>query len=239
MTPSAFRTYFQSYADQVAAGTGLSAGLFLAQWAVETAYASAFAGSYNLGNITRGGASNGFVNYGSYAQFVNAQILLLHDVPYEGVLASAGKSLAEQCVALGSSPWDAGHYNNGGGPGSSLIAVLPLFGFSAEQIGDADLTPQEHAWLENVTNEVLEIKNELRGSGAYSKLDEILGLNGVSTAANPGALAQAEADLKSAIASIPAPQPGQAVDLSPVTAAIAALKAEVDDLHARVSKDLA
>ena len=148
MTPQQFQAAFQPYADEVAKGTGLSAGLFLAQWAVETAYASSFAGAFNLGNITRGGASNGFVNYGSYAQYAQAQILLLHDIPYEGVLAAAGKTLAEQCVALGASPWDAGHYNNGGGPGSSLIAVLPAFGLSAQSIGGLDLTPEEHTWLQ-------------------------------------------------------------------------------------------
>lgn len=143
MTPDNFRVAFQPYADQAAAGTGLSAELFLAQWAIETGYASSFAGWYNLGNISRGGASNGFVSYTSYAQFVNAEILLLHDIPYEGVLASAGKSIADQCKALGASPWDAGHYDNGGGPGSSLIAILPAFGLSAEQITGEPMTQAE------------------------------------------------------------------------------------------------
>lgn len=135
MTPPEFQLEFTPYAEQAANGTGLQPGLFLAQWAVETAYASVFAGTYNLGNITRGGASQGFVNYGSYAQFVDAEILLLHDAVYAPVLASVGSTLGNQCIALGASPWDAGHYDDGGGPGSSLIATLPLFGMSSEQLG--------------------------------------------------------------------------------------------------------
>jgi hypothetical protein len=153
MTPQQFQTYYLPYAQTAAQGTGLSPYLFLAQWSVETAYAEAFAGSHNLGNITRGGAQNGFVNYGSYGEFVQAEILLLHDIPYEGVLASGGKSLYDQCVALGESPWDAGHYSNGSGPGSSLIAVLPLFGLTEGDINP--MTAQEHQWLEFLFNDLI------------------------------------------------------------------------------------
>lgn len=149
MTPAQFQAAFTSYAEQAAAGTGLLPGLFLAQWAVETAYASSFAGTFNLGNITRGGSQFGFVNYGSYTQAVDAEILLLHDAPYAGVLAAAGADLGQQCIALGASPWDAGHYDNGGGPGSSLIATLPVFGMNINTTED-DMTDAQAAQLTQV-----------------------------------------------------------------------------------------
>ena len=137
MTPQQFEQAFLPYAQQAASGTGLLPGLFLAQWADETAYASSFAGSFNLGNIERG-PGLGFVDYGSYAQFVNAEILLLHTPTYASVLAAAPKSLGDQCVALGNSPWDAGRYV-GNAPynyaGGALVALLPVFGLSAHQGG--------------------------------------------------------------------------------------------------------
>ena len=128
MTPAQFVNTFLSEAQLCAAGTGLNPCLFLAQWADETGWGTsrAFSVCKNLAGINPfdGYADcDGYAQFSSYTQSAQAEVEVLHNGLYGGVLATAGQSFDTQARALGSSPWASGHYNNGGGPGSSLITI--------------------------------------------------------------------------------------------------------------------
>jgi hypothetical protein len=136
MTPQQFLDAYTNCAQQCAAGTGLEKLTLLAQWAFETGRLldpePGWAGApYNLGNI-RDASGTGFAQYASLDEFAQAAIWVFHNARpnlnlppsatnnyYWPVLAARG--VTAQIAALGASPWDAGHYDNGGGPGSALI----------------------------------------------------------------------------------------------------------------------
>jgi hypothetical protein len=132
----AFTDSYGQYADAVSAGTGIDRTALLIQWAVETNYGQQINNANNLGNIRCGPDS--FCQYASPSQFAGAAIFVWHNGFYPDVLAAAGMSLDVQLLAIGSSPWDAGHYDNGGGPGSSLLAIKSEFGGA-----DNDMTPEQ------------------------------------------------------------------------------------------------
>jgi hypothetical protein len=138
---TAFADSYGQYADAVSAGTGIDRTALLIQWAVETNYGQQINNANNLGNIRCGPDS--FCQYASPSQFVGAAIFVWHNGFYPDVLAAAGMSLDVQLLAIGSSPWDAGHYDNGGGPGSSLLAIKSEFIIG----GDNDLTPEQDQTL--------------------------------------------------------------------------------------------
>jgi hypothetical protein len=115
MTPAEFLATYQPAARELARLTGLEPDLFLAQWAVETGWATSWAGApFNLGNIECGPGV--FCRYGSLPEFVAAENAVLHQPNFTGVLDSKNTDLIEQMHALGLSPWDAGHYMNAGDP---------------------------------------------------------------------------------------------------------------------------
>jgi hypothetical protein len=126
---AAFEQSFGPVADAVAAGTGIDRTALLIQWAVETAYGQQINNQNNLGNIRCLHAGIwGFCQYGSLGEFAAEAIATWTwrggpGNPYAPVLATAGQPLEAQLRAIGASPWDAGHYDNGGGPGSSLLAI--------------------------------------------------------------------------------------------------------------------
>lgn len=115
----------------MAAGSGLRADALICQWGVETEWGNAIDNLNNLGNIrcVEGiPCVDGFSQFPSLDSFCATAILTWHNGEYPGVLASAGQPLRQQLLAIGASPWDAGHYDNGGGPGSSLIAAARKLG---------------------------------------------------------------------------------------------------------------
>jgi hypothetical protein len=114
-----FIAAYGACADQVSAGTGINRWALLVQWAVETATGAVVIG-YNLGNIRC--SSTTFCRYTSLDAFAHDAITTWHNGYYQGVLATAGQMMRNHLIAIGQSPWDAGHYNSGGGPGSSLIS---------------------------------------------------------------------------------------------------------------------
>jgi|SRR5215467_5030062 len=120
MTPQQFVATYLVTALEVKAGTGLDETTLLAQWADETAWSTSWAGApFNLGNIRCSPTT--FCRYSSLDEFAGACVATFHNGFYQNVLATAGQSIESQIAALGASPWSAGHYNSGGGPGSALI----------------------------------------------------------------------------------------------------------------------
>jgi len=151
MTPQEFLAAYTPTAQQVAAGTGLEQLVLLAQWAFETGRLldpePGWAGApNNLGNI-RDAAGTGFAQYASLNEFAQAAIFVFNNARpnlnlppsptnnyYFAVLAARG--VINQVTALGVSPWDAGHYDSGTGPGSALIPYcrrLTLFPMSVRR----------------------------------------------------------------------------------------------------------
>lgn len=225
MDPHTFANAYYPQAVEVSNGTGIDPFALLSQWAVETNWATEIYNENNLGNIrcVQGiPCVGGFSQFPSLEDFVQCAIATWHNGNYADVLASAGKPLNDQLIAIGKSPWDAGHYT-GKAPfnyaGGSLIAAM-------EEFMSVGTLPE--AWL-----------TQTKGL-----LDSYFGTGGAAQTAPYTA-----ASLMAAIKAIQSPPPA-IVDLSPVTSAIAALKAdvdaqlaaiksEVDAIKAKTDKDLA
>ncbi len=133
MTPQEFVDKYLPIAEQVQSRLGFnSPKLFLAQWALETGWgSSSLCTQYNnLAGINYNGvacyrAPGGFAGYQNLTNFVTGylHVITLDGWGYPAVLATKDGPFEEQCIALGKSDWAASHYNDGGGPGSSLIAT--------------------------------------------------------------------------------------------------------------------
>ena len=144
MTPADFAHTYRPEAIEVETATGIEADVLLAQWGVETGWGSAINNRNNLGNIRCFGGwpcAGGFAQFASLNDFVSAAVQTWHNGYYAAVLAAVGP--AAQLRAIGASAWDAGHYNNGGGPGSSLLAAC-------QEI--VDVTPEQDTILRQTFN---------------------------------------------------------------------------------------
>jgi hypothetical protein len=130
VTPDEFAVTYRPEADEVSAGTGIDAEVLLAQWGVETDWGNNIGNQCNLGNIRCIAgipcSSYGFSQFPSLASFVTNCIATWHNGYYAAVLAA--RTSQAQLVAIGESPWDAGHYDDGSGPGSSIIDAFELIG---------------------------------------------------------------------------------------------------------------
>lgn len=136
MTPPEFEATYLAYAETVSKGTGIDPYVLLAQYAVETAWGAVVVGN-NLGNIRCSPTS--FCQYATLADFCASAIQLWHSTAYINSSypngfdpfrnqAAAAVLGSEACAAIGRSPWDSGHYDNGAGPGSSLVVAYDALG---------------------------------------------------------------------------------------------------------------
>lgn len=113
--------------------------VLLAQWGLEQGWRIPGYTGYNWGNVaslpgypTVGGiavwGSPSAFAYGyTPVQGVEEFVFVAGNGYYNNVTANWGNGARAQVVALGQSPWDAAHYNNGNGPGSSLLRLLDDF----------------------------------------------------------------------------------------------------------------
>lgn len=113
--------------------------LILAQWGVEQGWITPTYTGYNFGNVSAypgfpsvGGTgapgSPGAFSYGQTAeQGVDEYVTFAQMNYYAGVAAAYAGGPDAQATAMGQSPWDAAHYDSGGGPGSKLMSVLHTF----------------------------------------------------------------------------------------------------------------
>lgn len=139
----AFVNLMAPYAKLASSQVGWDSNLILAQWACETGWGSSYQWKTNFNpaglNITSD-ASMGS-GYGSVAGGVKAWVdFILGDKAgyYNGVKAAVGP--AAQAVALGNSPWAAGKYDAGTGPGSTLLSILSSLGNATESAATLDLS---------------------------------------------------------------------------------------------------
>ncbi len=132
MTPDEFAAKYLSIAQECSAkASGLDPRVILAQFADETGWGTSplCLDHLNLAGISHfnGWAnSGGFCSFPTLADFVVAYGQVINNGLYGAVLAAAkaGESADAQAKALGESDWAASHYDNGGGPGSSLVALM-------------------------------------------------------------------------------------------------------------------
>ena len=119
MSVASFLALMAPYAGTAAKDTGLDCRLMLTQWALESGWGtSALAiNDHNYAGLRRSAGSGCTCCAGdgistvcpSIADFTALYVAILHQ-HYAALLASAGHPLSAQFVALGQSPWDAGHY---------------------------------------------------------------------------------------------------------------------------------
>lgn len=197
MTPQEFAAAYLPTAETVSSATGIDAYVLLAQWAVETAWGSAIYNANNLGNIRCSPTS--FCQYANLQEFADAAIATWRNGYYGAVLATAGAEA--QLIAIGESPWDAGHYNNGGGPGSSLVAAFA-------QLEDDMYTDADRAFDRDADARVAAL---ISGAKTFT--------------AHDGTVVPVAVTLPDILAAVKAVQAAPAPDLLPVLAAIADLKA--------------
>ena len=133
--------------------TGLPAGVILAQWILETGgfTSDLFITAHNFAGIKYHGeyaGRNGFSAYPDENTGFNDWVRTIMLGYYDSVRAVASSLGGAQVVmiALGQSPWDAGHYDNGTGAGSSLIAL-----YKSDQLGAFDVMPDIHGMTGTVS----------------------------------------------------------------------------------------
>ena len=133
MSVASFCTAMAPYARQAAVATGLDCRLFLTQWGYESTWGTSSVASHNnFAGIehSSGKGCTCCTGDGVYTicpnvqDFTNLYIAILEQGIYASVRATAGQALSVQMVALGNSPWAAGHYAGScGSPGCALIEV--------------------------------------------------------------------------------------------------------------------
>lgn len=135
MTPQQFFTAAAPFAKWAHVDTGVLESVVLAQWADENGYVWPPPGNNpgNVGNTQHGG----MVNYANITQGVAAYIQTMLLGYYKAVRAA--QTWQGQAVALGESPWAAGHY--GSPPGSALVDIIEQYGLTSFDNGGTTPPP--------------------------------------------------------------------------------------------------
>lgn len=163
MDPSLFFPTALPWARIASRLTNVPVSVILAQWAVETGYGGPdWSPRNNPGNVGDTEAG-GQVVYPTLAAGVTAYVSTMLLPYYEAVrMWPAPWSDAEadaSALALGKSPWAAGHYDAGTGPGSALLAVMSTYDLyqynpTPGEIGAPEMTHWTAGGQEHVAGEV-------------------------------------------------------------------------------------
>ena len=102
---------------------GLLPEVALAQWGCETAWGTseAWLHGWNPAGISPEGH---IAKYATVLEGMEAYVATVNNGYYTAVKEAAARGPIAQAIALGESPWAGGHYNNGSGDGSTLVAIL-------------------------------------------------------------------------------------------------------------------
>lgn len=117
----AFVNQVLAYAQVVSRESSVLVSVILAQWADETAWGTseAWVDGHNPAGISPGGV---IASYPSISEGVDSWLATILDPLYNDVRLATGWNA--QALALGESPWAAGHYELGGVPGAALVAII-------------------------------------------------------------------------------------------------------------------
>ncbi len=131
----AFEDQMGPYAIQAGNATGLDPGVILAQWAEESGWGTAAPGD-NYAGITDP-TTGGFADYSSRQAFEQAYVSVVEQPNMSVITSTASKTASPlaQALAVGQSPWDAGHYLDSGVQGGKLIDVYNEM-FGSDQASD-------------------------------------------------------------------------------------------------------
>ncbi len=136
-----------SYAIQAHHALGWQTSVILAQWGLEVGWHVPSYTGYNFGNVSSvpGAPTVGGLNVpGSPPSFAYAAtpadglryyLYAARLSYYTGVTLAARHGADATAVALGESPWDAGHYTAIGQPGSSLLTLMRDFNLYHFDVG--------------------------------------------------------------------------------------------------------
>lgn len=136
----AFIAFTLPYAKQASKQTGWPVSMILAQWGLETGWRVHTFTGYNWGNcgampgkpMVGGTSAPGSPAAFAYAYTPEqgvAEYTHVAHLRYYSAVAPAGRHGGADAAAraLGSSPWDWGHYTDRGSPGSSIISLMRTY----------------------------------------------------------------------------------------------------------------
>jgi hypothetical protein len=127
------------YALQAHKALGWQTSVILAQWGLEQGWHVPSYTGYNWGNvgpmpgvptvpgISTPGSPSAFSYAATPADGERVYIMAARLPYYDRVFLAAPHGATATAIALGYSPWDAGHYTNTGQPGSSLLAIMQRY----------------------------------------------------------------------------------------------------------------
>lgn len=134
-----FVNFALPYARTAHAQTGWPTSVILAQWGLEQGWKIPGYTGFNWGNVAALPGQptvNGIAVPGSPAAFAYANtpqqglsyyVRVARLAYYSRVRAAAANGADAAARALGTSPWDAGHYTATGSPGSSLLSIMRVY----------------------------------------------------------------------------------------------------------------
>lgn len=118
------------FARQAHHALGWQTSVIVAQWGLEHGWAVPDAQGYNWGNTTYAPGCTqrgGFCYAPTPAEGLREYVYTARLPWYRAVTQAAQQGAAAMAVALGRSPWDAGHYTHDGHPGDDLLAIVQAF----------------------------------------------------------------------------------------------------------------
>ena len=133
---TSFITLALPYALQAHKALGWQTSVILAQWGLEDGWHVPMYTGYNWGNVgampgvptvpgtSAPGSPPAFSYAATPADGVRIYIMAARLPYYNQVFQAVPDGALVTAVALGRSPWDAGHYTNRGQPGSSLLDIM-------------------------------------------------------------------------------------------------------------------
>jgi flagellum-specific peptidoglycan hydrolase FlgJ len=121
------------YAVQAHQQLGWPLSVILAQWGLEHGWSVPDAQGYNWGNTTFAPdcpyQGSRFCYASTPKEGLREYVYTARLSYYDDVRAAVAKGADSTALALGRSPWDAGHYGGAENPGSLLLAILRNFNF--------------------------------------------------------------------------------------------------------------
>ncbi len=127
------------YAAQAHQTLGWPLSVVLAQWGLEHGWSVPDAQGYNWGNTEYAPgcpyAGSRFCYADTPAEGLREYIYTAQLPWYDGVRAAVPQGADATALALGESPWDAGHYGGADHPGSSLLAIMRSFNLYRFDVG--------------------------------------------------------------------------------------------------------
>ncbi len=121
------------FAVQAHQTLGWPISMLLAQWGLEHGWTAPDAQGYNWGNTTYAPncpyQGSRFCYASTPQEGLREYIYTARLSFYDSVRAAVAQGAEAVALALGRSPWDAGHYGGADNPGSSLLTIMRNFNF--------------------------------------------------------------------------------------------------------------